>query len=172
MPTVHQLWTAPEGSAPMQSHESLDAVADSGLRGDRYFQGTGHYSPWDVCQVTLVSQSAIEHIREAFDIDLTDGRHRRNVVVDGLDVVSLLDTRFRVGDAVFEGTRRRPPCAHVETVAEEDGVVRALREERGGICADVVESGTVGVGDDVTVLEQLDDPDSLADAIRERTGER
>lgn len=171
MPTVQQLWTAPEGGAPMVARDSVEAVADGGLREDRYFLGTGHYSPFDVCQVTFVDSGAIAYIRETFDIDLTDGRHRRNVVVD-TDVVDLLDTKFRVGDAVFEGTRRRPPCAHVEDVADEEGVARALREERGGICAAVVESGAVSVGDDLTVLEQLDDPDSLADAIRERAGER
>jgi len=172
MPTVSQLWTAPEGSAPMEHHETLEAVADGGLRGDRYFLGTGHYAPYDVCQVTLVSSSALAYVREEFDIDLSDGRHRRNIVVDGVEVVDLLDTRFRIGDAVFEGTRRRPPCAHVEEVADEEGVARALRDERGGICADVVESGSLEVGDDLTVVERLDDPDALADAIRERARER
>lgn len=172
MATVTQLWTAPEGGEAMEGRDRVEAVADGGLRGDRYFLGTGHYSPYDVCQVTLVSRGALEHVREAFDIDLFDGRHRRNVVVEGGDVVDLLGARFRIGDAVFEGTRRRPPCAHVEEVAEEEGVARALREERGGICADVVESGDVEVGDELAVLEQLDDPDALADAIRDRVGER
>ncbi|WP_226023476.1 MOSC domain-containing protein [Halomicrobium salinisoli] len=167
MPTVQQIWTAPAAGEPMEARESVAAVRDGGLRGDRYFRGTGYYSPFDVCQVTLVDSGAIEYIREEFDIDLTDGRHRRNLVVDA-DVVELLDTKFRVGEAVFEGTRRRPPCAHVEEVAGEEGVARALREERGGICADVVESGEVRVGDDLEVLERLDDPDALADAIRER----
>jgi len=172
MPTVTQLWTAPEGGAPMAGHDRIEAVADAGLAGDRYATGTGHYAPYDVCQVTLVSRSALEHVRSEFDIDLFDGRHRRNVVVDGLDVVDLIDTRFRIGEAVFEGTRRRPPCAHVEEVADEEGVARALRDERGGICADVVEGGTLEVGDDLTVVERLDDPDGLADAIRDRVGER
>jgi len=155
----------------MDAHERVTAVADSGLRGDRYARGTGHYSPFDVCQVTVVDWSALEHIRSEFGIDLSDGRHRRNVVVE-TDVVDLLDTRFRVGEAVFEGTRRRPPCAHVEEVADEDGVAAALRDERGGVCAAVVEGGEVAVGDELEVVERLDDPDSLAAAIRERRGER
>ncbi|WP_225334508.1 MOSC domain-containing protein [Halomicrobium urmianum] len=167
MHTVQQIWTAPAAGEPMEARGSVEAVRDGGLRGDRYFRGTGYYSPFDVCQVTLVDSGAIEYVREEFDVDLTDGRHRRNLVVDA-DVVDLLDTKFRVGEAVFEGTRRRPPCAHVEEVAGEEGVARALKEERGGICADVVESGEVRVGDELDVLEQLDDPDALADAIRER----
>jgi MOSC domain-containing protein YiiM len=165
--TVQQLWTAPEGGEPMESRDEVTAVADGGIRGDRYFTGRGHYSPYDVCQVTLVDSAALERIRGQFGIDLFDGRHRRNVVVD-TDVLDLLETRFRVGGAVFEGTRRRPPCAHVERVADEVGVAEALGDERGGICAAVVEGGEVAVGDELAVLEQLDDPDSLAAAIRER----
>ncbi|PSP47045.1 MOSC domain-containing protein, partial [Halobacteriales archaeon QH_1_68_42] len=36
MPTVQGIWTAPEGSAPMEAREQVRAVADGGLRGDRY----------------------------------------------------------------------------------------------------------------------------------------
>jgi len=172
MPTVTQLWTAPESGAPMERHDSIEAIADAGLAGDRYATGTGHYAPYDVCQITLVSRPALAHIRYEFDIDLFDGRHRRNVVVDGVDVTDLLDTRFRIGDAVFEGTRRRPPCAHVEEVADEESVAQALGEERGGICADVIDGGSIAVDDELEVVEQLDDPDALADAIRDRVEER
>ncbi|WP_135364146.1 MOSC domain-containing protein [Halosimplex halophilum] len=170
MPSVRQIWTAPEGGAPMEARETVRALADGGLRGDRYCRGRGYYSPYDVCQVTLVDSAALETVRERYDIDLSDGRHRRNLVVDR-DVVELLDTRFSVGGAVFEGTRRRPPCAHVEEVAGEEDLAEALSEERGGICADVVEGGEVAVGDELRVVERLDDPDSLADAIRERRSE-
>ncbi|MFB6126501.1 MAG: MOSC domain-containing protein [Halolamina sp.] len=166
-PTVQQLWTAPAAGEPMSGRTSAEAVAGVGLAGDRYAEGTGHYSPYDVCQVTFVGAAALDCVREAFDLDLDDGRHRRNVVVDG-DVLDLLETRFRVGGAVFEGTRRRPPCAHLRDVTGEDDIVAALGEDRGGICADVVEGGTVAVDDAVTVVERLDDPDSLAAALRER----
>ena len=151
----------------MEARDSVTAVADGGLRGDRYFTGRGYYSPYDVCQVTFVDGRALAHIDGEYGIDLTDGRHRRNVVVDA-DVVDLLQARFRVGAAVFEGTRRRPPCAHVEPVAGEAGVAEALSEERGGVCADVVEGGEVAVGDELVVEERYDEPEKLAAAIRER----
>jgi len=82
-------------------------------------------------------------------------------VVD-TDVVDLLDTRVAVGEAVFEGTRPRPPCAHVEAVASEDGLAAALSAERGGICADVLAGDTVAVDDDLRVVERLDDHDGSA----------
>lgn len=149
---VEAIWTSPEEGAPMESHESIAAV-EGGLRGDRYLRGTGYYSPYDVCQVTFVSAEAIAEIREETGIDLSDGRHRRNIVVSVADLRALLETTFRIGDAEFRGTRPRPPCAHVERVAGEEGVARALGDGRGGICADVVTAGTVRTGDELEVVE-------------------
>lgn len=165
--TVEQLFVAPEGSAPMRSLEAVEAL-EGGLEGDRYRKGTGHYSPYDVCEVTLVEWEAIEEIRERFDIDLIDGRHRRNVVIRGVDVHDLLGATFRLGDASLRGTRPRPPCAHVERVADEPGVAEALKDGRGGVCAEVVEPGTVRVGDDLAVIEE--DARTVGRRIADRLG--
>ncbi len=136
----------------MERHERSEAV-EGGLAGDRYLLGTGYYSPFDVCEVTFVEGEALDAIREEFDIDLSDGRHRRNVVTRGVTLHDLLGTTFRVGEVAFRGTRPRPPCAHVEDVADEEGVTRALSNRRGGICADVVTPGVLRVGDEIEILE-------------------
>ena len=165
MGTVEQLFVAPEGGEPMVEQESVEAV-DGGLVGDRYLQGTGYYSPYDVCEVTLVEADAIETVSEAFGIDLGDGRHRRNVVIRGHDLHDLLETTFRIGTAELRGTRPRPPCAHVEEVAGEEAVARSLGEGRGGICARVVFPGTIAVDDDIEIVEA--DPRTVGEAITER----
>jgi MOSC domain-containing protein YiiM len=167
MATVETIYTTPEGSAPMEVVEEIEAVERQGLRGDRYMEGTGYYSGMDECEVTLIESEAIEEIREEYDIDLSDGRHRRNIVTRGVSVHDLLDKRFRIGGATFEGTRPRPPCAHVEQVADESGVARALKNHRGGICASVVEGGDLTTGDELEVLGETDE-EGVADAIRER----
>ena len=165
MSSVEAIFVTPEGSEPMERRESIDAV-EGGLRGDRYQKGTGYYSPHDVCEVTLIESEAIEQIREEYDIDLSDGRHRRNVVTSGVDVHELLGTEFRIGEAVFRGTRPRPPCAHVEQVANEEGVTRSLTDGRGGICADVVTPGTFSTGDELEVV--TDDPETAGKKIVDR----
>jgi MOSC domain-containing protein YiiM len=169
MGTVTRLWLAAAESEPMAPVESVRAVADRGLEGDRYYRGTGYYSGFDECEVTLVDSAALATIHDETGIDLTDGRHRRNVVTEGVELHDLLDTRFRIGDAVLVGTRPRPPCAHVEDVADEEGVAAALGGDRGGICARVETGGEITVGDEIGVGESVTtDPDELAAAIRER----
>ncbi|KTG10409.1 sulfurase [Haloprofundus marisrubri] len=167
MAHVETVFLARENSAPMEEVDSVDAV-DGGLSGDRYQTGRGYYSPYDVCEVTLIEGEAIDEIREEFGIDLTDGRHRRNIVTRGVEVHDLLHTTFRVGDALLRGTRPRPPCAHVEQVAGEEGVARALKNRRGGVCADVVEPGTIRAGDELKVVEE--NPRTMGRKIAERLG--
>ncbi|MCO8245667.1 MULTISPECIES: MOSC domain-containing protein [unclassified Haladaptatus] len=169
MAHITALFVTENGSEPMRSVSDVQAVADRGLLNDRYFNGTGYYSPYDVCQVTLIASEAIDEINREFGLDLTAGEHRRNIVTEGIDVHDLLKHRFRIGGAVLEGTRPRPPCAHVEQLNEQDGVARALKAGRGGVCADVVEGGEIAVGDEITDIEKMDKTDSIIERLRSKT---
>ncbi|MDB9278862.1 MOSC domain-containing protein [Halorubrum ezzemoulense] len=166
---VAGLVTAPEGGAPPVRREAVEVRPD-GVEGDRYRRGDGHFQ-LDGCAVTLVAGEALTAVREATGIDVRDGRHRRNVVVEGFgaEMDSLLGATVAVGDALLRPTRRRPPCAHLEELAGEDGLASALRN-RGGLCCDVVEPGSVAVGDPVTVREA--DPRTAGAAIADRLRER
>ncbi|VTT88389.1 MOSC domain protein [Halorubrum sp. DM2] len=167
--TVESLVTAPESGAPPVRRDAVEVRPD-GVEGDRYRRGDGHFQ-LDGCAVTLVAAEALAAVRDETGVDLTDGCHRRNVVVDGFGpgMDPLLDATVAVGDAVLRPTRRRPPCAHVEDLAGEDGLASALRD-RGGLCCDVIEPGRVAVGDSVTVREA--DPRTAGAAIAERLAER
>jgi len=167
--TVRRLVTAPEGGAPPEIRESV-AIRPGGVDGDRYRRGEGEFQ-LDGCAVTLVAAEALDAVRAETGIDVSDGRHRRNVVVEGFGtgMDDLLEATVAVGDARLRPTRRRPPCAHVESLAGEEGLASALRN-RGGLCCDVVESGRVAVGDPVGVAEP--DPRSAGAAIADRLRER
>ncbi len=167
--SVDQLFVAPESGEPMDPRESVDLV-EGGIVGDRYLRGTGYYSPYDVCEVTLIESEAIDTVDREFGIDLWDGRHRRNIVTRGVDLHELLETTVRIGGAELRGTRPRPPCAHVENVADAEGLASALGDGRGGICARVLSAGTVTVDDAIEITEA--DPRSVGAAIAERLAAR
>lgn len=153
--TVEAICTAPEGGAPMETHESAEAVAGKGLRGDRYFDETGTYSqnaqvddiPRDL---TLFEIETLEHVAADYDIDMEVTDHRRNVTVSDVALDHLIEERFRIGEVVCEGVRLCEPCAYLEGITEE-GVYDAL-VHRGGLNAAIVESGEISVGDPVKVL--------------------
>ena len=77
---LEAIYLAPAAGRPMQSVAGA-TLGRQGLEGDRYLTGRGYYSPFDVCEVTLVAGEALDAIRSGRGIDLSDGRHRRNVVV-------------------------------------------------------------------------------------------
>lgn len=160
---LEDVFLAAASGEPMERRERVRAV-EGGLAGDRYQAGTGHYN-LDTCEVTLVEREALQRVHEAYGLDLSAGQHRRNLVTSGVAVEDLLEATFRIGDAVLRGTRRRPPCAYLDHVADPPGIASALKE-RGGICAAVVEPGEMRVGDGLELVEA--DPRTEGAKIAER----
>lgn len=165
---VAAIWIADEGSEPMDRRERVSAV-EGGLEGDRYRRGTGYYSGFDECQVTLIAEDAIETVDAEYGIDLSDGRHRRNLVTRGISLQAVLGHRLHIGAATLAGTRPRPPCAHLADVAGDTELPAALRDGRGGICADVLDPGEIAVDDGIRIGDAVGiDPDDVAAGIRSR----
>ena len=138
----------PTRGAPVERLEAARALAGRGLEGDRYAAGIGSYSRWPGRgrAVTLIAAEALADAEAAFGVRVSAGEHRRNLVVAGADLRSLLGGRFRIGEALFEGARVCAPCKYLVRVTGQERVFEAL-VGRGGIRAEVVEGGRFAVGD-------------------------
>ena len=148
---VERIHVASGTGGDPEPRAAVEAVADRGLRGDRYFDGDGIYNEQadlEPSDVTLIEAEALAAAAAEFGVDLDAGAHRRNVTTRGVDLAELVGERFRVGEAVFEGTGHCEPCGYMESLAEQADAAAAL-DGRGGLDARIVESGTVEVGDDV-----------------------
>ncbi len=144
---VEGIFVTGEGSAAMESVEEVETVEGRGIEGDRYCEGTGFWTQYgDVCQVTLIEGEHLDEI-EAQGLEIRSGQHRRNIVTRGVDLLGLRRKRFRIGEALLEFDRSRPPCKHVQDLSER-GMTRALKN-RGGICARVIEPGFIRAGDTI-----------------------
>ncbi|MFB6270233.1 MAG: MOSC domain-containing protein [Halobacterium sp.] len=158
--TVQRIFTAPDAGVEMDDRSGVDAVAGRGLRGDRYFSDveTGTFVTWDADQdraagydLTLIEREAIDAIEREADIALAPGEHRRNVVTQDAALNHLVGTRFRIGDAVCRGDRLCEPCRYLQDLVGEN-VLDALAH-RGGLRADIVESGRIQPGDTIEVTD-------------------
>jgi MOSC domain-containing protein YiiM len=145
--SLELIFLAPEAKAPLIAIPEVRALADRGLEGDRYFHGIGSFSRWpgEGRAVTLIEAEAIEAVLRETAIDLSAGRSRRNLVTRGVHLPDLNGRRFRIGRALFRGTRLCEPCAFLERLTEP-GVFAALRG-RGGLRADVLEGGLIRGGE-------------------------
>jgi MOSC domain-containing protein YiiM len=130
----------------VQSVESVMARERTGLDGDHH---AANGSPKR--QVTLIQAEHLPVIAALAGSDaVVPEMLRRNIVVSRINLVSLKDQRFRIGDALLEGTGPCVPCSRMEEVLGTGGY-NAMRGH-GGICARVLEEGVVSVGDAVTIV--------------------
>ncbi len=148
---VEEIFVAPTGGVTMQRVDQVEALADCGLRGDRYCERTGYWTGIDECHVTLIEAELLEEIEKTSEVRVSNGEHRRNLITRDIKLGGLRGKRFQIGQAVLEYDRPRPPCAYIESITQR-GMARALLG-RGGICARVIESGVIRAGDAIMVVE-------------------
>ncbi len=151
--TIEAVFVTAAGGEPMQAVDAVTAVAGRGLEGDRYATRHGYWTDVDECQVTLIQAEDLDAITAGTPVDVTAGQHRRNLVTRGVDLRGLAGWRFQIGEAVLGYDRPRPPCRYIEGLTQP-GMTRALAARRGGICARVLESGLIRVGDTIELLDR------------------
>jgi MOSC domain-containing protein YiiM len=127
-------------SDDLQAVESVSAVEGKGLEGDRHYYEEGA-RPGGA--ITLIEAEVLE------DVGLTGPQSRRQVVTRGVRLNDLVGKRFFVGDVECQGVELCEPCRHLQSLTRP-GIIQELAH-RGGLNADVLNSGTISVGDTVTV---------------------
>lgn len=144
--SVAGILTSPDAEGPLGRVDSVEAVAGRGLVGDRYHDGRGTFSgPGRGYELTLVEAEVLE------SVDLSWEHARRNIVTRGIALNSLAGHRFTIGEVECIGRRLAEPCAHLENLTRP-GLLRPL-VHRGGLRADILEGGTISIGDSVEIAD-------------------
>jgi MOSC domain-containing protein YiiM len=147
---VESIHVAPAAGEPMRSLDRARAMPGAGLEGDRYADGTGHWSPMHRSGdgLTLIDATVVDGL--AARRVPRDGT-RRNVVVRGIDLDGLIGRTFRIGDVTCRAIRRCEPCSYLDGLLETS-VLNDL-VHRGGIRAEIVSAGWIEVGDPVAPVD-------------------
>jgi MOSC domain-containing protein YiiM len=144
---VEQIFLAATSGGEPFPVEAVEAHAGRGLDGDRNFTtpdrwiGTGN-------ALTLIECEAIEAVLAEHEIDLRDGRSRRQLVTRDVRLNELVGKEFRVGSVRCRGIELCEPCLDLQRWLGNPNTIKAL-VHRGGLRADILEGGTVSVGDAV-----------------------
>lgn len=154
---LEAIYHSPAAGERMRLITEVRLRQGSGLDGDRYAEGRGHWSAWpdrSGMAVTLIGVEDLEALRRETGIDLRDGRHRRNLEVSGGRLADLLGRRFRIGEAVLDGVRPCAPCRYLEGLTSAGAKAGLVRFGGGGLRAEVLVAGRVRVGDALEVLDE------------------
>lgn len=134
----------PARDVPMREVDAVEAVAGGGLVGDRYGSGSGKRG------LTLIQAEHLPAIAAlSGHAALAPAILRRNIVVSGLPLIALKGCRFRIGEALCEGTGPCDPCSRMEDALGPGGY-NAMRGH-GGLTARILGGGWIRLGDAVRV---------------------
>ncbi len=122
--------------------DSVECVEGRGLVGDRYFDFKENYKG----QISFISVEAIEEMESTLGVSVQDhSLFRRNVVVSGVDLNSLVGQDFRIGEVELRGVEQCKPCFWMDEAVGE-GAFKAL-ENRGGLRCRILSSGRLEKGE-------------------------
>ena len=153
MAIVTALFISPTNAERMQACTGVRAIAGRGLEGDRYAAGRGTYSkaPRQLARhVSLIGSEAMQVANAELSrqglVPFEPHETRRNIVVQGIDVYTLLDREFRIGTVRLRGSDITRPC-HVPSAGAGKTGFKEAYHNRGGILAEILSDGQIAIGD-------------------------
>ncbi|SEP95821.1 MULTISPECIES: MOSC domain-containing protein [Pseudomonas] len=144
--TVQWMGVRPAARAEMIIVDAVEARREAGLTGDHT-----RPSPRNARQVTLIQWEHLAVVSALIGRSLEPQDLRRNIAVTGINLFSLKNRRFQIGQAIFETTGWCQPCARLEERLGL-GTFQAMRGH-GGITARILSGGIIRVGDTVSVID-------------------
>jgi len=147
-------------SFEMEELAEVRCIAGRGIEGDRYFLGTGTYSPKpDVREVTLFEIETLEALArndpplQGGPLTLSPEEHRRNLTVRGVPLNHLVGRTFRVGEVVLRGGRLNFPCKYLDELLGKPLFLPLYN--RSGLNCSIVTGGTIRPGDAIELVPEL-----------------
>lgn len=138
--TVKWIGVRPARNVKMEALQSAE-ITPLGLNGDRTTKPNNR-------SVTLIQHEHLAAIASLAGLPNIDSSElRRNIVVSGINLLTLRDQQFKIGNVILEGTGICAPCSKMERTLGKVGY-NAMRGH-GGITAKVINAGQISLKDNV-----------------------
>ena len=145
--TIHHIFTSPKhnyftrkkfniGDSPNIEHKEIDLVENKGLKDDRF-----EFSKYPI---TLFSLEVAIEVCKLLNIELDIKLFRRNIIVSGAHLNSLIGKKFKIGQVEFEGLEHCSPCTWMNAVMKK-GAYSEMRG-RGGLRVRVLNGNKLSLG--------------------------
>lgn len=138
---VVSIHIAGERNGPARSLAEAKVVTDYGIEGD------WRSHPRNSRQLTLIEEESLLATGRKLGLTVPAGSSRRQVVVRGLSLNRTVGKTLRLGHVLVWVTDICDPCENMERTIGPGA--RLAMAAHGGVCARVVEGGTLRVGDQV-----------------------
>lgn len=134
---------------PLEEVTEIECVAGHGVRGDRFYDYRDNYNG----QITFFSQDVFDALSAAFPhVQKGPSVFRRNVIVSGVNLNTLIGEEFELQGISFRGTAHCRPCYWLDHAFAPGA--EAWLKGNGGLRAQILTSGTLRTGPADLLLAQ------------------
>jgi MOSC domain-containing protein YiiM len=150
---VRSIYISAIAGDPMLKVPDVLAISMKGLEGDRYASQSGFWQTLPKPRETIRNVSFIN----ASDVEnsgFTEAETRRNIVVQTeINLVTLIDKHFYVGEVLFKGIEECTPCKRPSDLSTKIGFANVFKN-KGGLRAQVLKSGRIRELDTITITQR------------------
>ena len=143
---IEAIFVAKKSRQALQQTHAVQVVFGWGITGDRHFKKANKKGQ----NITFIEAEAVDEYNQLLGQAISPQQTRRNVITRGVDLNALVGVEFSIGGAKFKGVELCQPCSVLGRLLENQWVSRSQDIQaflgRGGLRADIISSGVVGVG--------------------------
>ena len=146
MSVVYEIGITEKNNQEIEKKESIEVVASKGIVGDRYF----HDFNGDREQITLIESENIDYYNNTFNTKFTYLEFRRNIVTKNIKLNDLVGKTIQLGNIKLKVNDLCRPCKDLQQRLGKSNIIKEFLR-RGGLRCEILSSGTINVGDKITV---------------------
>ena len=147
MSEVFKIGITKSNDQSIKEVKQISLLAGKGIVGDLHFHEYNDARK----QLTLIESENIDYYNKNFNLNIPYLSFRRNIVTKGIQLNDLVGKKLLIGNAEVQGHDLCRPCKYLEeTLKGQDIIKEFLR--RGGLRCEILNSGTVVIGDEIKVV--------------------
>ena len=146
MSAVFEIGITGKNNQEIEKKESIEVVASKGIVGDRYF----HDFNGDREQITLIESENIDYYNNTFNTKFTYVEFRRNIITKNIKLNDLVGKTILVGNIKLKVNDLCRPCKDLQQRLGKSNIIKEFLR-RGGLRCEILSSGTINVGDKITI---------------------
>ena len=146
MSVVYEIGITEKNNQEIEKKESIEVVASKGIVGDRYF----HDFNGDREQITLIESENIDYYNNTFNTKFTYLEFRRNIITKNIKLNDLVGKTILVGNIKLKVNDLCRPCKNLQQRLGKSNIIKEFLR-RGGLRCEILSSGTINVGDKITI---------------------
>ena len=118
-----------------------------GIVNDRYYENFKEKKE----QVTLINLEEINNFNNQAKLNVEAKDFRRNIIVSGVNLNQLINKKIKINKVILKIYEICQPCKYLQDRLKIPGLVKLL-VNKSGVRAEILNSGSLSVGDNVKII--------------------